>query len=548
MPSTTSRVVSRPFASSTVITPSLPTLSIALLMISPMVESPLAEMVPTWAISFGSLVLLLSFCSSATTASTALSTPRSISIGLLPAAASLAPSRKMAWARTVAVVVPSPATSEVLEATSLTICAPMFSNLFSSSISFATVTPSLVMVGAPNDFSKTTLRPLGPSVTFTASARVLTPLRMASRARTSNRISLAAISFFSVIVRGCYFSMTPRMSSSRIIKCSWPSILISVPAYLENSTRSPGLMSRARTFPSSRILPFPTAMTSPSMGFSLAVSGMMMPPFVFSSSCTRLTITRSCRGRIFIGFPPDGEQILALPWGECQRRAQCNLMRGRVKACGNLPIRRMPVLFSGRRYCLADAPILSSQSMRDFFRDLLSRAIENQRAQVQPFTELYIVNLLHGFLASEALYVEAEDGTLQQKPLAFLLKEALEEAGPARLRLLRRLGDTSLFISGFFPDSLARRSSLVDVDYYIAMGGRAYDAVARHAAERSLWEELADKFRLLVDLLNEVSERTLASTDAGLIRLYERWMKTGSERLAAVLVRQGVVPRRGFVQ
>ena len=55
----------------------------------------------------------------------------------------------MAWASTVAVVVPSPATSEVLEATSFTICAPMFSNLFSSSISLATVTPSLVMVGEP---------------------------------------------------------------------------------------------------------------------------------------------------------------------------------------------------------------------------------------------------------------------------------------------------------------------------------------------------------------------------------------------------------------
>jgi hypothetical protein len=197
---------------------------------------------------------------------------------------------------------------------------------------------------------------------------------------------------------------------------------------------------------------------------------------------------------------------------------------------------------------LADRPILSAQSIRDFFRDLLARAIENQRAQVQPFTELYLVNLLHEFLASEALYVQSEDGTWQQKPLAFLLKEALDEAGPARLRLLRRLGDTSLFISGFFPDSLARRSSLVDVDYYIAMGGRAYDAVARHAMERSLWEELADKFRLLVDLLNEVSERTLASSDAGLVRLYERWLKTGSDRLASLLVSQGVVPRRGFVQ
>jgi len=198
---------------------------------------------------------------------------------------------------------------------------------------------------------------------------------------------------------------------------------------------------------------------------------------------------------------------------------------------------------------LADAPILSSQSLRDFFRDLLSRAIENQRASVQPFIELYLVNLLHEFLASEALYVQAEDGSWQQKPLAFLLKEALEEAGPSRVRLLKRLGDTSLFISGFFPDSLARRSSLVDVDYYIAMGGRAYDAVARHALERSLWAELSDKFRLLVDILNEVSERTLASSEAGLLRLYERWLKTGSDRLANALVRQGLVPpKKGFVQ
>ena len=197
---------------------------------------------------------------------------------------------------------------------------------------------------------------------------------------------------------------------------------------------------------------------------------------------------------------------------------------------------------------MADAPILSSQSLRDFFRDLLSRAIENQRASVQPFIELYLVNLLHEFLASEALYVQAEDGSWQQKPLAFLLKDALEEAGPSRVRLLKRLGDTSLFISGFFPDSLARRSSLVDVDYYIAMGGRAYDAVARHALERSLWAELSDKFRLLVDILNEVSERTLASSEAGLLRLYERWLKTGSDRLANALARQGLVPSKGFLQ
>src|ERR1700709_1657715 len=94
----------------------------------------------------------------------------------------------------VAVVVPSPAMSLVFDATSRPIWAPMFSNLSLSSISLATVTPSLVMRGAPNDLSMTTLRPLGPSVTFTASARMSTPRRMRSRASRENFTSLAAMS------------------------------------------------------------------------------------------------------------------------------------------------------------------------------------------------------------------------------------------------------------------------------------------------------------------------------------------------------------------
>src|SRR6266566_206904 len=87
----------------------------------------------------------------------------------------------MACASTVAVVVPSPAVSEVLLATSRTICAPMFSRGSLRSISLATVTPSLVIVGAPNFLSRTTFRPLGPRVTFTASASWLTPRSTAWR-------------------------------------------------------------------------------------------------------------------------------------------------------------------------------------------------------------------------------------------------------------------------------------------------------------------------------------------------------------------------------
>ena len=197
MPSTTSSSVSAVFASSTVITPSLPTFCIALAIISPMDVSPFDEIVPTWAISSDDFTFLERRSMSLTTSATARSTPRLRSIGFMPAATDFAPSRTIEAARTVAVVVPSPATLLDFEATSRTICAPMFSNLSASSISLATVTPSLVIRGAPKDLSSTTLRPFGPRVTFTALWRISTPRSIRSRASVENLTSLAAMGYAS---------------------------------------------------------------------------------------------------------------------------------------------------------------------------------------------------------------------------------------------------------------------------------------------------------------------------------------------------------------
>jgi hypothetical protein len=203
-----------------------------------------------------------------------------------------------------------------------------------------------------------------------------------------------------------------------------------------------------------------------------------------------------------------------------------------------------------------DGKVLFAASVHDFFRQILSLALENQRTNVQQATELYLANLLGGFVQTGSLLVRDEDGTLHQRPLALLLKDALDaEETAARARLLRRLGDTSLFISGMFGECLNR--SAVDVDYYIEMGGLAYDALgdvaARRGAGRSLWDELSEKFSRLVEVLNEVAERTLLNSDTGLMRLYEKWMKTGNARVAVLLREQGVpafigVPRGRFVQ
>src|SRR3984957_3871432 len=98
----------------------------------------------------------------------------------------------------------------------------------------------------------------------------------------------------------------PRTSSSRMIKNSSPSSLMSLPEYLPNRMRLPTSTSRGTSLPSSRRLPLPTASTSPSWGFSFAESGIYRPPRRASPfSSTRLITTRSYNGRIFMssGLP-----------------------------------------------------------------------------------------------------------------------------------------------------------------------------------------------------------------------------------------------------
>ena len=155
MPSVNSSSRPNVWPSSTFTTPSLPTFSIASAMLSPISRSR-DEMLATRAMS--SLPEISFDCDFrfSVTESTADSMPRLSDIGFAPAATFFRPSRTIAWASTVAVVVPSPATSFVAVATSRTSCAPWFSKTSSTSISRAIVTPSFVIVGAPNFLSSTT--------------------------------------------------------------------------------------------------------------------------------------------------------------------------------------------------------------------------------------------------------------------------------------------------------------------------------------------------------------------------------------------------------
>lgn len=183
--------------------------------------------------------------------------------------------------------------------------------------------------------------------------------------------------------------------------------------------------------------------------------------------------------------------------------------------------------------------LVHAQTPLEFFKEQVEAACERQRLRPQPLTSYYVVSLL-----SEGVQMH-RSGTSDPmgcaEPLGIKLLRALHTGGSLQRLGLKQVGDASLFISGFFSDSLRR--SLVDVDYYVSLGGYAYRSLGTTDDTLSpIFAELSEKFVAFVDVLSEVSARTSLTSDADLLRLYEKWVRTGSRRNGDLLAERGIVP------
>ena len=186
-----------------------------------------------------------------------------------------------------------------------------------------------------------------------------------------------------------------------------------------------------------------------------------------------------------------------------------------------------------------DDPLLPGQTPAEYFKDLVESALTRQHLRSNPLTSYYLVDLLCRFMRPDRRIPFYDDTS---EPLALRLRRALESGGMEQRARLRNLGDFSLFTSGFFSDSLNRRS--VDLDYYVSMGEYAYGSLSRRDTDAfgEVFTELARKFVAYMDVLSEVSERTGASGSTDVLRLYERWLRTGSARDGQRLAERGLVP------
>ncbi|WP_205628548.1 hypothetical protein [Hyalangium minutum] len=191
--------------------------------------------------------------------------------------------------------------------------------------------------------------------------------------------------------------------------------------------------------------------------------------------------------------------------------------------------------------------LVTGSSLKEFFKSILGEVIRRQRVVIAEMTEFYLVNLLSEFAASDKLFSQEQEGRKDHEPLAVMYHRALQQDREERIRTLRRLGDVSLYKAGFFAGAL--QSSVVGPDYYIQMGGTAYGQVADlspGAGFADVYRELCSKFRALVDVLEEISARGMVQGGpTGTLKVYETWVRTGSNKLERVLVDAGMLTPKG---
>jgi hypothetical protein len=187
--------------------------------------------------------------------------------------------------------------------------------------------------------------------------------------------------------------------------------------------------------------------------------------------------------------------------------------------------------------------VLKGETPLEYFRERVVDAMQRQKVETSAFTEYYLVDLLARWAEGRATAAPPPD--TDAMPLSVLYLRALNAASRERARLLRAMGDTALFVSGFFPESVVDRVG--DLRFYHRLGGDAYRRLSREADDRGafapdVFSELAARFREFADVLTLVSEASRSSSPSSVLRLYERWLQTGSRLMAERLAREGVVP------
>lgn len=176
-------------------------------------------------------------------------------------------------------------------------------------------------------------------------------------------------------------------------------------------------------------------------------------------------------------------------------------------------------------------------SPQEFFHNQVTEACQELQTALDKDLEFYIVNLL-------CTYIDPPDlETFLSRPLALQLKQALESSHNDQFKLLKNMGDRSLYFAGFFQEYFTSKS--IDVNYYISMGSNAYMRISETQPDSSfasIYKGLCRTFSQLVEVISVVADRNHINQDSSILALYEKWLRTKSVRIQKRLEDNGIRP------
>jgi hypothetical protein len=182
-------------------------------------------------------------------------------------------------------------------------------------------------------------------------------------------------------------------------------------------------------------------------------------------------------------------------------------------------------------------------SPREYFTEIVAEACRERKIKTIAPAQTYLVKLLEFYMTTENLFAEEDSsGRKIRATLAESLLKAAQAERNVRIEMLKRLGDSALYISGFFGDSLQRK--VVDIDYYADMGGTAYATLAevvREDTTAQVYKEFAHRFLEFVDVLSHISAQAHLQSEQNILRLYENYTLTGSDQAREKLMSMGLI-------
>ncbi len=184
-------------------------------------------------------------------------------------------------------------------------------------------------------------------------------------------------------------------------------------------------------------------------------------------------------------------------------------------------------------------------SPEEHFTEVVKEACEQRKVKSRPHIESYLVQLLKYYLDSRNLHGPViEEGSFEKPPQTFaeMYLHAINSENTKKKELMRAVAERSLYLTGFFSDSFQRK--IVDIDYYVEIGSAAYSNLSSWTKEDTMaivYKTFSKRFYDYVEVLNYVSEKAQIQADQNVLRLYDRYLRTGSDLAREKLTELGVV-------